>query len=78
MLGISLVLYFAINFIIAIILWLAVLKDANLSALGYFLAMILLGLFIVGALLVLFLIAILTGASYNLGGYIEKKLKEAF
>ena len=78
MIGLSLTLYFVINIIIAIILWLAVVKDSNLSTIGYFLAMILLGLFIIGVLLVAFLIAILMGASYNLGDYVEKKLKEAF
>ena len=78
MLGLSLTLYFFVNIVIAIVLWFAVLKDSKLSALGYFLAMLLLGLFIIGALLILFVIAILTGASYNLGGYIETKLNEAF
>ena len=78
MLGLTLGLYFCINIAIALILWFAVLKGAGLSTMGYFLTMTLLGVVIIGILLVLFIIALLMGASYNFGGYMERKLKEVF
>ena len=72
----TLLLYFGVNTILALILWFAGIRETKVSVLGFFLAMVIFGVPILILLCVAFLIAILTGASYNFGTYLEGKFKK--
>lgn len=63
-------LYFGFNLVFLILLWLAA-KPKEISFIGYFIMMLLVGLPILILLLVLFAVALVGGASYNLGDTIE-------
>ena len=67
-------LYFIINLVLGLILYLYF-QPKNISALGYFLKMILFGLILIIALLVLVVFVVLAGASYNLGDSIEDTIR---
>jgi hypothetical protein len=65
--------YFAFNITLALVLWFFYLPK-KVSPVGYFLMMVFFGLPLLALLCILFIIAILAGASYNLGEYIGKHI----
>ncbi len=75
MLGTFLVFYFAFNVILALILWFFM-KPEDVSIVGYFLAMFLFGLVIIVFFIVLFVLALLAGASYNFGDFVQTKMSK--
>jgi len=72
-----LLLYFGANIALGVILWLAV-RPTKVSVLGYSLFMLFLGVLVVVFFLIFFVIALLSGATYNLGDIVESKLREIF
>ena len=64
-------LYFGINLILTIVIWLC-LRPKKVSAVGYTIAMMLFGIVLVATLLILFVVALLIGGSYSLGRTLEK------
>jgi len=64
-------IYFGVNLALALVIWLALLPT-RISPIGYFLMMLFLGVIIVAALLIAFVILLAAGATYNLGDIIEK------
>ena len=74
-----LAMYFGINALLAVVLWITLgLKNVQISGIGFFLVVILLGLPILCILLITFAIVLLAGATYDLGDYLQhffKKIK---
>ena len=64
------ILYFLINLVLLAVIWLAT-RPKGISIIGYFLVMIFLGLPILVVFIVLFIVALLGSATYNLGQLIE-------
>jgi len=70
-------LYFGINILLAVILWFTLgLKNSQVSTVGFFLVIILLGLPILCVLLIMFAIVLIAGATYDFGDFLQNFFKK--
>ena len=69
--------YFGFNIVLALLLWFFALPK-DVSPVGYFLAMFFLALPIIVLVLILAIILVLTGATYNFGNIVQSKLSGIF